>query len=157
MKKKIVNLLLVSMLAISLTACGESTTETVDFTPIDVITSITSEQTEDDVIPQIELDEIMIEELYGITPDMYEAVEARAPMMSAHCDEYVIIQAVNGQEDAIISAFEERQAYLVNPANMGYPEHIEYAQNYILEKNANMIVFAIGMSADSVLAAFQAQ
>lgn len=159
MKNKIISILLVSMLTLSMVACSDSASETIiaDFTPSDVISTILAEQNEDDVIPQLELDALMLEESYGITEDMYVSFQGRIPMMTAHCDEYIIIEATDGQVDAIKEAFMLRQEYLANPANMGYPEHIEFAENYVLESTGNMIVFAIGMSANAVLDAFNAQ
>lgn len=155
MKKKMLSLVLATMMAMSLVACGGNDTVATEVNVTELMASFQEAQVEGESVPTMALDADMIEGLYGITSDMYVAIEARTPMMSAQCDEYLYIEAADGQVDAIVEALEARQAYLVNPMNMGYPEHIEYANNYNLEVFADKyIVFAIGMSAEDVTAHF---
>lgn len=151
MKKKMLSLVVATMMTMSLVACGGAETTATEVNVTELMTSFQETQVEGESVATMALDADMIEGMYGITSDMYVAIEARTPMMSAQCDEYLFIEAADGQVDAIVEALEARQAYLVNPMNMGYPEHIEYANNYSLEVFADKyIVFAIGMSAEAV-------
>lgn len=157
MKNKILSITLVSMLAFTMIGCGSDDTSaaTAEVNISEVMATFVDAQVEGESVPTMELDADMIEMLYGITPEMYVTIEARTPMMSAQCDEYVFVEVAEGQLDAVVAAFEGRQAYLVDPMNMGYPEHIEYANNYKLDVYGDKyVVFAIGMSAEDITAHF---
>lgn len=165
MKRKLVSLLLVSVMSLSFVACGTSDTEdqediqeevqeesAVSFaTPTELVTAIDSIIIGEETLQYMIADADMIEMTYGLTPDMYTAIEARTPMMSAVCDELVVVQFAEGQEEAIVTALEARQTYLADPANGGYPEHIEFANDYNLHVVGDMVVFSVGLHADKAV------
>lgn len=163
MKRKIVSLLLLSVMSISMVACGttssDENTQVEDsvaaFSPAEFVTAVDATIIEEETLQYMILDADMLEMTYGITADMYTDLEARMPMMNVQCDELVAILAADGQADAIVEAFEARQAYLVDPANMGYPEHIDFANDYKLLVDGDLIVFAVGLHADKAVSVFE--
>ncbi len=163
MKRKIVSLLLLSAMSISMVACGSTLAEeetqveesVVAFSSAEFVTAVDASIVDEETLQYMILDADMFEMTYGITPDMYVDLEARMPMMNVQCDELVAIVAAEGQADAIISAFEARQAYLADPANMGYPEHIDFANDYKLLVDGDVIVFAVGLHADKAVSVFE--
>lgn len=163
MKRKIISLLLLSVMSISMVACGTETVEeetqinesVVAFSPSEFVTAVDASIIEEETLQYMILDADMLDMTYGITPDMYIDLEARMPMINVQCDELVVIVASEGQADAIVAAFEARQAYLADPANMGYPEHIEFANDYKLFVDGDLIIFAVGLHADKAASVFE--
>lgn len=161
MKRKLVSLLLASTMALSFVACGSSDAEVQEDAQQEVQEEIVEELTLDKVLYEINISipdeetiayEVypsdMIEDLYGITTDMYENIMLRIPMISQVMDELIIIEAKEEHVDTILAAVEARKATLSDPAITFYPEQIEMAENAYIYSQDNLIVFASGLHAD---------
>lgn len=101
------------------------------------------------------LEEDEIEEIYGLTPDMYQQLEVRYPVDPADCDEYMFIHAAEGQIDNIVDTLKRRQAYLADEANAFSPEHKTYAEQYQLYARGEYVGFAIGINASRAIEFFK--
>lgn len=163
MKKRIVSLLLLTTMSLGMVACGSTTADqdtkveesVTAFSPSEFVTAVDASIIEEETLAYMVLDSDMIEMTYAITPDMYTEIEARMPMMNVQCDELVVLLAADGQVETITAALEARQAYLADPANMGYPEHIEFANDYKLYVDGNFVVFAMGLHADKAVNVYE--
>lgn len=79
-----------------------------------------------------------LEEVYGIKPDMYDAYFGETPAISVNVDTLIIIQAKEGQVDAVEEALNAYRDVMVNdtmqyPINMGkiQASRIEVLGNYV--------------------------
>lgn len=74
--------------------------------------------------PNMEIPADFLEMTYGVTPDMYDAYVADMPMISANVDTLIIVQAKEGQVEAVEAALNAYRDVLVSdtfqyPANLG--------------------------------------
>lgn len=96
----------------------------------------------DNYWPQMPFDSMMLEMMYGVTPDMYEAFLAEGPMMSAHVDALIVIQAKEDQVDVVKEALETyRQSQVDN--TMVYPNHVGKIQASRVEVIDNYVCYVI--------------
>lgn len=154
MKNKLLSLVLATMMVFTMVGCGSSASN-IEVSLPEAMDEFKSTLVEGESVVTQALDAELIEQFYAITPDMYTSIEAHMPMMSGVQDEYVFVEVAEGQLDAVVAAFEARQAFMVSPTSMNYPETIEFAENYKLETFADKyVVFAIGFSAEDITAHF---
>lgn len=92
--------------------------------------------------PQMAFDSQMLEMMYGVTPDMYDAFLAEGPMMSAHVDALIVVQAKEDQVDAVKETLEAyRQSQVDNL--MAYPSHVGKIQASKVEVIDNYVCYVI--------------
>lgn len=153
--------ILVTVMAMSLVACGNKT-EVVEVPEIELQASVESIMGEFGAtllagqsadVQYLEADQI--EELYGITPDMYVQVEARIPISEEFCDEYIFIQATEGNIDNITDAFKSRVKELEASTDPADAEILAYIGNYQLYARGDFAAFGVGMSAENAIEFFK--
>ena len=154
--KKQITLLLLSLTTLSLVACSDASTE-VEFEPIDVLTDMEASLPEDEIVALMELDEAMMQDIYGISPDSLESFVARMPMVNIQCEEYFIAKVADGNMEDVKEQLLARQEALVEQWAMYLPDQLEMVEDYQLVENGNYIAFAIGYNADAVIEAFNAK
>ena len=101
----------------------------------------------------MDMDEVLLSDLYGIDPaDLVEFV-AKMPLVSANINEFLIAQCAPGRVDAVKAACESRLATLQSSASQ-YPETAELLENYKLVTSGDYILFCIDGNADAMVEAF---
>lgn len=99
-------------------------------------------------IPSMELDSEMLENIYGISRDWYEAFIAEGPMISAHVETFMGFKAVSGQEEDIAAAlYDYRDQQLTD--GMQYPMNLPKLEaSQVLEEDGYVFFVMLG-SADT--------
>lgn len=116
--------------------------EEIIFSSLEHIREAVTAELGDAYWPQMPFDSMMLEMMYGITPDMYDAFLAEGPMMSAHVDALIVIQAKEDQVDAVKEALETyRQSQVDNL--MAYPSHVGKIQASKVEVIDNYVCYVI--------------
>lgn len=96
----------------------------------------------DDYFPNMPLDPDMLEQLVGITPDMYEDYLAEMPMISANVDTLIVVKAVESQADAVeekLNAY--RDAQVSN--TMQYPQNVGKVQASKVGRVGDYVIFTM--------------
>lgn len=101
------------------------------------------------------MDEEYLTENYGITPDMYEEIEARLTIDDRWCDEYFFVQASEGNIDHIVDLVKERVKYLVSNASDVSDEFKAQIADYKLYVRGDYAVFSFGLSANHAVEFFK--
>lgn len=161
--KKLLALALASIMSMSLIACGSETKEeasqnasldvTVEEFYYNTLDSIDGETPF--LMNILDVDPLMVEDMFGLTEDMYEEAGFFLPGMSALIDEVSIVKASEGNLDAVVEALNNRLETV--KANAFYPEHVELVQNAVVVQNGNYVMFAVGNMVDVYVDAFNAQ
>ena len=99
-------------------------------------------------IPSMELDSEMLENIYGISRDWYEACIAEGPMISAHVETFMGFKAVSGHEEDIAAAlYDYRDQQLTD--GMQYPMNLPKLEaSQVLEEDGYVFFVMLG-SADT--------
>ena len=99
-------------------------------------------------IPSMELDSEMLENIYGISRDWYEACIAEGPMISAHVETFMGVKAVSGHEEDIAAAlYDYRDQQLTD--GMQYPMNLPKLEaSQVLEEDGYVFFVMLG-SADT--------
>lgn len=99
-------------------------------------------------IPSMELDSEMLENIYGISRDWYEACIAEGPMISAHVEKFMGFKAVSGHEEDIAAAlYDYRDQQLTD--GMQYPMNLPKLEaSQVLEEDGYVFFVMLG-SADT--------
>ena len=100
----------------------------------------------------MDMDELLLSDLYGIeSSDLVEFI-GKMPTMSAHVTEFLIAQCAPGRVDAVKAACETRLETL--KASSLYPETVKLLDNYKLVASGDYILFCIDEHADAMVEAF---
>lgn len=91
--------------------------------------------------PNMEMTAEMLEESLGINPDMYDAFLAEMPMISTHVDTLIIIQAKEGQVEAVEDALNTYRENQINNS-VQYPMNVGKVQASRIEVTGNYVIFA---------------
>ena len=95
----------------------------------------------EDYWPNTPLFPDMLEEMVGISPDMYEDYFAEIPMISTNVDTLIVIKAVEDKTDAVEDAL--LAYYDKNVSNtMQYPQNVGKIQAARVESIGNYVIFA---------------
>lgn len=92
----------------------------------------------------------MLEEAYGIAPDMYEDYFAEMPMISTNVDTIIIVKAKEEQVDAVEEAMNAYRDKMVNDT-MQYPMNLGKIQASRIERIGNYVCF-VQLGADTMAA-----
>ena len=173
--KKLACVLLMSALALSMTACGnkqdngatnatqettagqkpgvaESTaTETQD--PKEALQSAKKAVTDalgDNYWPDSEIPEEMLNETIGVSADLYDAYLGESPMISVNVDTLLIIHAKDGKVEEVENALNAYRDHLVNDT-MQYPMNLGKIQASRIDRVGNYVCFVqLGADTSSV-------
>lgn len=77
----------------------------------------------EDYMPSMPIDDVYLQEIYGIDLEMVDKVIAEGPMMSAHVDTFIGIRAKEGQADKVEEALNAYRENLVSES-LQYPSNI---------------------------------
>lgn len=98
----------------------------------------------EDYIPSMEIDGEMLENIYGISSDWYEACIAEGPMMSAHVETFMGFKAVPGHEGDIAAAlYDYRDRQL--ESGVQYPMNLPKLEaSQVCEKDGYVFFIMLG-------------
>lgn len=109
---------------------------------LDELHAAVMEQLGEDYVTDLAYDAAYLEEVYGISPDWYDAAIAYGPMMSVHVDNLVAIHATEGNLDHIYNALNTHRDTLINDKRQ-YPMNLLKVQGSIVEKVDEYVVFSL--------------
>lgn len=195
--KKIIATSMLTLLMLTLAACGnkngettteattpastEESTEETTTAPAETVTEAVNEGeagennelTEirdavaaaygENYIPNMPLDEEILEAMYGITPDMYEAVLAETSAISVHVDTFIAVKADSDRVEDVKTAFENYRTFQLEEG-MHYPMNLPKIEaSEVLVYGDYVFYVMLGMADQDIegeaelLAAFQEQ
>ena len=103
----------------------------------------------DDYIPNVKLRKEEANEVYGLKSSWYSGIVAERPMMSAHCDELIIVKAKNNSsKKKIKSALVKYQKALIEDT-MQYPVNQTKLQASKIYVKGNYVCFFVLGSIDN--------
>lgn len=161
MKKIVVTLLSVVLIAGVLTACSKADTNnpasdknpssnetgngdqtnnskvTVD----EILTSIKAAYGED-YRPNMEIDAEMLKTEFGLTSDMYKEVKAEQPMIGTHADRVVIVKAAEGKAEKVEAALNTAKENKINDT-LQYPMNIAKINATKVVRNGDFVAFLL--------------
>lgn len=170
MKKKLACMLLMSTLALSMTACGgkengaasgtqETTTESTTAgtqDPKDTAQALQDAKKAvtnalgDNYWPDSEIPEEMLGDTFGVSADLYDAYLGEAPMISVNVDTLLIIHAKDGKVEDVENALNAYRDHLVNNT-MQYPMNLGKIQASRIDRVGNYVCFVqLGADTSSV-------
>lgn len=82
-----------------------------------------ADELDEDYWPNMDIPAEMLEEVYGVAPDLYEEAAAQMPMISANVDTLIIMKAKEGSEKEVEEALLSYQQYSQEDA-VQYPSNI---------------------------------
>ena len=159
MKKKLACMLLMSALALSMTACGgkdnngaasDNQQSTMESTAAGQETgeagSTTAAQNPKDAAKALQ----SANETYGVSAELYDAYLGEAPMISVNVDTLLIIHAKDGKVEEVESALNAYRDSLVNDT-MQYPMNLGKIQASRVERIGDYVCFVqLGADTSSV-------
>lgn len=154
--KKLTAIVLLSITTLSLLGCSKEEIE-VSFEPSEIIAEMETTVPEEEQVAMMELDDTMLETLYGMDATMLDSYVARFPIMNVQCEEYFIAKVTEGNMEAVKELLEARQKALVEEWGMYLPDQVELIENYQLIEQEDYILFAIGYNAETLAEIFQAK
>lgn len=114
-------------------------------------------------IPSQAFDEITLQEVYGLSSDMYDAIIAEGPMISMHVDTFIAVHPTEGNFDNVVAALEGYRKVLVEDT-MQYPMNQIKIQASKVETVGDYVFFImLGYgddtleNEDEILASFEEQ
>lgn len=90
----------------------------------------------------MDIDIELLEAIYGVNPEHISQFFAKQAMISLHVDQFIGIEATEGNVDAVEAALNDYRDYLVSDS-MQYPMNIEKVQASKVLKYDNMVFFVL--------------
>lgn len=142
--------------AASLTGCAgksstpaatESQTETAAEVSLDELLGKIKETYGDKYAPNSEMDAQLLEDLTGLTPDLYEDYVAEMPMISTFVETFIGVKAVDGKGEDVEKILNSYRDKLVNDT-MQYPMNISKIQASQVVRHGDYVFFVMLGAAD---------
>lgn len=96
----------------------------------------------EDYFPNMPLDPGMLEQVVGITSDMYEDYLAEMPMISANVDTLIVVKAAGGKAGTVEEALNAyREGQVSN--TMQYPQNVGKIQASKVESTGDYVIFTM--------------
>lgn len=121
---------------------SETPAETVTDETLAAILSAVKDAYGDNYIPNSTLDAQMLEDVVGLTPDLYESCFAEAPMISTFVETFIGIKASQGNADQAEQVLNEYRERLVADT-MQYPMNIAKIQASQVVRHEDYIFFVM--------------
>lgn len=140
----------VSCLALS--GCGsdaqkETTAENVSLSEIH---DAVAEAYGDDYIPSYTFDEEYLEDVFGLTADLYDDVYAEGPKVAFDVDTFIAVKAKEGKSEEVKKILENYRENLISTA---YPDTLIKTQASVVTEYGNYIFFTcLGVISDEAKA-----
>lgn len=171
MKKKVAFMLFMSVLVLSVTACGGkqedgsasatqetgmTVTETAEEKPMsaeEVAETLQSAKEAvinalgDNYWPDSEIPEEMLNDTFGVSADLYDGYLGESPMISVNVDTLLIIHAKDGKVEEVENALNAYRDQMVNDT-MQYPMNLGKIQASRIERVGDYVCF-VQLGADT--------
>lgn len=161
MKKILVTLLSVVLIAGVLTACSKADTNkpASDKNPssnetgngdqtnkskvtVDEVLNAIKAAYGEDYRPNMEIDAEMLKTEFGLTSDMYKEVKAELPMIGTHADRVVIVKAAEGKAENVEAALITAKENKINDT-LQYPMNIAKINATKVVRNGEFVAFLL--------------
>ena len=142
MKKMGCMVLAVLLLVAALTGCGGKDSAAQKDVPVEEILQAVKDAYGEAYLPNTELDEAMLADMYGLDMSLIESFVAEMPMIGFHPDRVIIAKAVTGKGEELETAFKELQEYLIQDSFM-YPANIAKTQASEVVRNGDYVAFLL--------------
>lgn len=109
---------------------------------LDEIHTAVKEAYGDAYIPSMPFDGQMLDQMMGVTEDMYESFIAEGPMISAHVDTFVAVKAKEGKGDEVKAALDSYRENLISNT-MQYPMNLPKIQASEVYQNGDYVFFVM--------------
>lgn len=121
MKKKLLVLALTMVMAVS-TGCGKTASKGTEYNDVSIteIHDAVKEAYGDEYQANMTCDAIQMEEMFGLDPEWYDEAIAEIPMMSAHVDTFIAVDAKDENIEDVKNALTAYQTSLKEDG-MQYP------------------------------------
>lgn len=144
--KKLIACLLLAAMVCSLGACGKQEEGAAEVQYRDDVdletlkTAVVEAVGEDNYWPNMELDAQSLEEVYGVSSDLYEDFLGEIPMISAHVDSMILVKAKAGKAGDVSEAL---NAYKTRNLEEGlnYPGNLPKINGSVIEIVGNYVCF----------------
>lgn len=104
----------------------------------------------DEYPPNGEIPAEQLEEVFGLTADMYVDAKGVTPMISTFNDRVVVVQAAPGKEEEVAAALEETRRRMIGDT-MQYPMNIPKTNAAKVVSNGDFVAFLlVGRLDDSI-------
>ena len=129
-------------------------------TPSPEVTSLTATEVFSQMIVGVELpstmdlDAVLLQDMYGIDTSLLKSYKAVAPIMSAHITEIAIFEVNDAKDIDNIKAGIEKRTGGMNPQFM-YPSLVPIYENRQIIVSGNYIFFGMDASIDTLVANFK--
>lgn len=160
--KKSYLVLLAGAIALSVTACQPKKAENSGGTQASteaVTEAVTESETQVDVdlnelldqvkeaygeayIPSMDFDKQAMNDLFGISEDLYEEYIAQGPMISVHVDTFVAVKAAEGKADAVEEALTAYRDKQINET-MQYPMNLPKVSASEVVRHGDYVFFVM--------------
>lgn len=112
-----------------------------DYTAEDIAAAIRAAYGEN-YLPDMPLDETMLNDMFGINAADCESFVAEMPMIGVHPDKLIVIEAKEGKADALYEALVGIREGMVNDT-MQYPMNIAKINASVVLREGNYIAFMV--------------
>lgn len=146
-----------SLAAASLTGCSgnnsaaptvtESQTETAANVNLTEVLDSVKEAYGDRYMPNSEMDSQLLEDLVGLSPDLYEEFVAEMPMISTFVETFIGVKSTGGNGDEVEKLLNAYRDRLVNDT-MQYPMNISKIQASQVVRHGDYVFFVMLGAAD---------
>ena len=162
MKKSIIALILAFTFALGLASCASSgdhdtnTTEpSTEPKNYPAVATFFEDTTADYEMPMMmDLDDDLLQDMYGIDPALLDEYVAKIPGMNVHATEFFVAKVKDGNMDAVKNGIESRLNALDQTWSQYLPDQYELVQNAKTVEEGNYILFVVSENADAVASAF---
>ena len=96
----------------------------------------------EDYIPSTAMDEQMLNDIIGLSPELYESYVAEMPMISTFVETFIGVKAKEGQGDGVEKALTEYRDRLVNDT-MQYPMNVSKIQASQVVRHGDYVFFVV--------------
>lgn len=95
----------------------------------------------DNYVATMSYDSQMVEEMFGVSADWYDAAIAQGPMMSAHNDKFLAFHATEGNLENIEKALQTFSEQI--KTDFTYPMHVTKSQGCVVETVGDYVFFVM--------------
>lgn len=149
--KKLLVLMMTLALAISMIACGtKEETPTADATAnadvdLDVLVDAIKKAYGDEYLPNMRVENEMLESPYGLTEDLYQEVFVEVPAISAQSDILIAVKVADGKQEEVVKTLNDYRDYLLNDA-MQYPmNQLKLQASRVIEREGFVFFVSLGV------------
>lgn len=96
----------------------------------------------DNYLPNVDIFPELLETEFGLTSDMYEAIKAEQPMISAHADRVVVVKAKEGRTDDVEAALVAAKDRKINDT-LQYPMNLPKINATKVVRNGDFVCFLL--------------